>query len=200
MSKLSNTLSDTGHLPAISQAAQINLILSTTGQHAAMANSLGWNLAKMPSDGAEDSFLFESVWPYWMDASNSKSNTFELNGMVLLTAPNMSGKSTIMRSTAAAALLVNCGLCAPLENGTVPRFDNIFVRGASSDVPTENKSAFGAEMEDIAALLRVCGDKSIVFVDEVGRGTSPKDGTGRIICLYVERIFLSFFLRLSLPS
>ena len=90
----------------------------------------------------------------------------------------MSGKSTLMRATAAASLLSNCGLCAPLGPGsTVQRFDNIFVRGASADVPTEGKSAFGAEMGDVAALFRSCGEKSLVFVDELGRGTSPKDGT-----------------------
>lgn len=83
-----------------------------------------------------------------------------------------------MRSTAAAALLLSCGLCAPVAIGSsIRRFDSLFVRGASADVPTENKSAFGAEMNDISSLLRNCGNRSLVFVDEIGRGTSPKDGT-----------------------
>ncbi len=64
------------------------------------------------------------------------------------------------------------------ENGSsLRRFDSIFVRGASADVPTEDKSAFGGEMSDISAMLRSCGERSLVFVDEIGRGTSPKDGT-----------------------
>ena len=178
LSRLSETLCETGHLPAISQAAHTNLILSTTSHHAIMANNLGWNMANFSSKNTSSaSFEFQNVWPYWMDKSESVLNSFNLNGMFLLTAPNMSGKSTIMRSTASASLLTNCGLCAPLEDGSiVPRFDNIFVRGASADIPTENKSAFGAEMQDIAALLRACGDKSLVFVDELGRGTSPTDG------------------------
>ena len=83
-----------------------------------------------------------------------------------------------MRSTATAALLAVCGLCAPLNAGSkIRRFDHIFVRGASADIPAEQKSAFGAEMGDIAALFRCCGQKSLVFVDELGRGTSPRDGT-----------------------
>ena len=87
-------------------------------------------------------------------------------------------KSTVMRSTAAAALLISSGLCAPVRRGSsIRRFDSLFVRGASADVPTENKSAFGAEMGDISSLLRTCGRQSLVFVDEIGRGTSPKDGT-----------------------
>ncbi len=87
-------------------------------------------------------------------------------------------KSTVMRSTAAAALLISSGLCAPVLKGSfIRRMDSLFVRPASADVPTENKSAFGAEMGDVASLLRTCGDRSLVFVDEIGRGTSPKDGT-----------------------
>jgi len=180
LSKLSETLCETGHLPAISQAAHINLILSTATQHAAHANYLGWGMAEIVerrNENNNDSFEFKNVWPYWMDKSECVLNSFTLDGMFILTAPNMSGKSTIMRSAAAAALLTNSGLCAPLEKGSkIPRFDNIFVRGASSDIPSENKSAFGAEMQDIAALLRACGDQSLVFVDELGRGTSPTDG------------------------
>lgn len=68
----------------------------------------------------------------------------------------MSGKSTLMRATAAAALLTICGLSAPVgqSNTWVRRFDHLFLRGASSDVPSENKSAFGAEMADIASMIR----------------------------------------------
>lgn len=179
LTKLSQTLCESGHLPAIVQAAHANLILSTASNHATNANVLGWaSAATYESKPTRSAGHLNDVWPYWMDQSEAVSNSFHLNGLFLLTAPNMSGKSTLMRSTAAAALLVNCGLCAPLGHGsTIQRFDNIFVRGASADVPTEGKSAFGAEMGDIAALLRSCGNKSLVFVDELGRGTSPRDGT-----------------------
>jgi hypothetical protein len=179
LTRLSQTLCESGHLPAVVQAAHLNLILSTAFHHAANANAFGWNAAVTYEAQAGDTAgHLQDVWPYWMDRSEAVSNSFDMDGLFLLTAPNMSGKSTLMRATAAAALLVNCGLCAPVGPGsTIQRFDNIFVRGASADVPTEGKSAFGAEMGDIAALLRSCGEKSLVFVDELGRGTSPKDGT-----------------------
>lgn len=180
LTELSETLCDAGHLPAVTQAAHINLILATACQHAAKANHLGWNLAEITDNdhNSDIACRFNNLHPYWMDNSVAVLNSFDLNGLFLLTAPNMSGKSTIMRSAAAAALLTICGFCAPVGPGSfVNRFDSIFVRGASSDVPSENKSAFGAEMGDIAALLRACGDKSLVFVDELGRGTSPEDGT-----------------------
>lgn len=186
LTQLSWDLVDGGHLPPILNASHLNLILSTASHHAASSNAKGWSVATTydnnDSDNDKASFSsagkFNGIWPYWMDRSESVSNTFDLNGLFLLTAPNMSGKSTLMRSTAAAALLINTGLCAPVSPGsTLRRFDSIFVRGASADVPTENKSAFGAEMGDVAALLRSCGSQSLVFVDEIGRGTSPKDGT-----------------------
>jgi len=177
LTRLSWELVDNGHLPSIMQASHLNLILSTAAHHAASSNMKGWSTAVIEDESASAGHC-EGVWPYWMDQSESISNSFDLNGLFLLTAPNMSGKSTLMRTTAAAALLINSGLCAPLQNGSsIRRFDSIFVRGASADVPTEDKSAFGAEMGDVAALLRSCGDRSLVFVDEIGRGTSPKDGT-----------------------
>jgi len=169
LAKLAERLCDDGHLPAVVQASHTNLILSTAAHHSANANCLGWNQASIvDSHGDNQRAHFNGLFPYWMDSSESVPNSFTLDGLFLLTAPNMSGKSTLMRSTAAASLLTICGLCAPLKSGSyVQRFDNIFVRGASADVPTESKSAFGAEMGDVAALMRVCGKDSLVFVDEV---------------------------------
>ena len=186
LTRLSWDLVDGCHLPAILQSSHLNLLLATAAHHAASSNQKGWSVATVydgdndndDSDIESSASNFKGLWPYWMDRSESVSNSFELDGMFLLTAPNMSGKSTLMRSTAAATHMINAGLCAPVKPGSsVRRFDSIFLRGASADVPTEDKSAFGAEMGDIASLLRSCGRKSLVFVDEIGRGTSPKDGT-----------------------
>lgn len=180
LTNLAEHLYDKGHMPAIVQSAHFNLILSTAFHHASKATQSGWHLAETfePEDDAEKTARFVNLWPYWMHHSQAVANTFDLEGLFLLTAPNMSGKSTLMRSTAAATLLTICGLCAPLHSGSrIPRLDTLFLRGCSSDVPAENKSAFGAEMGDIAALMRCCGPRSFVFVDELGRGTSPKDGT-----------------------
>lgn len=181
LTSLAETLKDEGHIPAIIQSSHFILVLSTAYHHAVKANKSKWALAKIIESkktlSSVDTY-YDEVFPYWMNRPKAVSNTFHLNSMILLTAPNMSGKSTLMRSAAAASLLSVCGLCAPLSpNSRIPRFDTLFLRGASSDVPTEDKSAFGAEMEDLAALFRCSGSKSLVFVDELGRGTSPKDGT-----------------------
>eukprot|EP00977_Amphora_coffeiformis_P025658 scaffold21117_cov170-Amphora_coffeaeformis.AAC.2 len=182
LAALSQKLNDEGHIPAIVQASHSNLILSSAFHHASKAHSLGWERANVREAGSSRTGIFpihfRDVWPYWMDRKEAVGNTVDMDGMFLMTAPNMSGKSTLMRSTAVAALLSVCGLCAPLAAGSsLERFDHLFVRGASADVPTEQKSAFGAEMGDVAALLRCCGERSLVFVDELGRGTSPRDGT-----------------------
>ena len=193
LQRLSTTLDEHGHIPAIVQASHSNLILSTAFQHAIKANSVGWSRARTVKECDDEGSAgrFCDVWPYWMDRSQAVPNTFDLEGMWVLTAPNMSGKSTVMRSTAVAALLTICGLCAPLKpESWVRRFDSIFIRGASSDVPAEGKSAFGAEMGDVAAILRSCGEKSLVFVDELSRGTSPRDGT-RLAAAVLESMAVS---------
>mmetsp|Transcript_6673 Transcript_6673/g.13209 ORF Transcript_6673/g.13209 Transcript_6673/m.13209 type:complete len:1090 (+) Transcript_6673:141-3410(+) len=178
LSDLAQNLQDDGHIPAIVQSSHLNLILSTAFHHAIKATNSRWQLANTIEDKPSSEAHFVNVFPYWMHGSKAVTNTFDLSSMILLTAPNMSGKSTLMRSTAAAALLTVCGLCAPLSSESrISRFDTLFLRGASADVPTEDKSAFGAEMGDLAALFRCSGPKSFVFVDELGRGTSPRDGT-----------------------
>jgi hypothetical protein len=207
LSALAQNLQDEGHIPAIVQSSHLNLILSTAFHHAVKATNSKWELANTIEDSPPTSSInneknqqivghqpssaeahFVDVFPYWMHRSKAVSNTFDLSSMILLTAPNMSGKSTLMRSTAAAALLTVCGLCGPLSSESrISRFDTLFLRGASADIPTEDKSAFGAEMGDLAALFRCSGPKSFVFVDELGRGTSPRDGT-RLAGAVLERM------------
>ena len=114
--------------------------------------------------------------PYWMARHEAVSNDFATDGMALLTAANMSGKSTLLRTVTAAALLANCGLCVPASSAVVPAFDVIFLRNTAYDAPKEGKSSFGVEMSDIRDLLAVVTPRSLVMVDELGKGTSSSEG------------------------
>lgn len=64
----------------------------------------------------------QGLSPYWMDRGTCTLNPVQLKGLYLLTAPNMSGKSTLMRSVLVAALLANCGLCVSCASAVVPRY------------------------------------------------------------------------------
>lgn len=89
---LSSKLVESDHISTIHQASHLNLILSTAVNHAASSKRKGWSTGEVfeqTSDGSAG--FFNGLWPYWMDKSSSVSNTFDLNGMFLLTAPNMSG-------------------------------------------------------------------------------------------------------------
>ena len=117
------------------------------------------------------------MWPYWLPRATAGRNSFEWDAIWLLTAPNMAGKSSLMRSMTVAALLGNAGLMAPVEAGTVvPRYDCFFLRTASFDVPSEGKSAFAQEVDDLQVMTSECTSRSLVLLDEIGRGTSPKEG------------------------
>jgi DNA mismatch repair ATPase MutS len=80
----------------------------------------------------------------------------------------MSGKSTLMRSSLVTALLATCGLLVPCSSAQVPLFDSFFLRTASYDIPSEGKSAFALEMEDVRIMLRDSTENSIVMIDELG--------------------------------
>lgn len=95
---------------------------------------------------------------------------------ILLTGPNMAGKSTIMRQTAIASLLHQVGSFVPATQANLPLFDQFFTRVGASDDLARGQSTFMVEMSEAAYILRQATAKSLVILDEVGRGTSTQDG------------------------
>lgn len=95
---------------------------------------------------------------------------------LLLTGPNMAGKSTLMRQVALTAILAQTGSFVPCDEASLPIFDAIFTRIGASDQLSEGLSTFMVEMTETSAMLKNATADSLVILDEVGRGTSTFDG------------------------
>lgn len=98
------------------------------------------------------------------------------NSLLVITGPNMGGKSTYLRQVAQISLLAQCGSFVPAESASLPLLDRIFTRIGASDNVAEGKSTFLVEMEETAHICQYATEKSLVILDEVGRGTSTFDG------------------------
>ncbi len=100
----------------------------------------------------------------------------EARRMLIITGPNMGGKSTYMRQTALIAILAHVGCFVPAKRAVLGPLDRIFTRIGASDDLAGGRSTFMLEMTETANILNNATDKSLVLMDEVGRGTSTFDG------------------------
>lgn len=96
--------------------------------------------------------------------------------VIILTGPNMSGKSAILRQTALITLLTHIGSFVPAATAKVPLTDKIFTRVGASDNLSGGESTFMVEMNETASIINNISERSLVLLDEIGRGTSTYDG------------------------
>ncbi len=104
--------------------------------------------------------------------------TLDMNGarLLLVTGPNMAGKSTLMRQVALIALMAQAGSFVPARTARIGRVDRVFTRVGASDDLARGASTFMVEMRETASILRNATARSLVLFDEIGRGTSTFDG------------------------
>jgi hypothetical protein len=174
------------NIPALVCAATFSLIACVLEGHVRESKRRGWNLPLLShfdaSNGEIASLRIEECWPYWLGGVGGNDaqvvrNSFDMDGMFLITGPNMAGKSTILRTTCAVALLGACGLAVPASKATsIPYIDAFMLRNFSSDSPLEGRSSFAVEMTEMKYVLQDVTSKSLVLVDELGKGTEAKAG------------------------
>lgn len=118
------------------------------------------------------------------------------NNMLLITGPNMGGKSTYMRQTALIILLAHIGSFVPASQACIGPIDKIFTRIGAGDDLAAGQSTFMVEMAETAYILQTATPLSLVLIDEIGRGTSTYDGMAlaHACCVYLANTIRAFTL------
>ena len=117
-----------------------------------------------------EAFIDEPFVPNSVYLNNSTDR------LLIITGPNMGGKSTVLRQTAIICILAQTGCFVPAERARLPLLDRIWTRVGASDDLTRGRSTFMVEMTETAAILHSATPRSLVLLDEIGRGTATFDG------------------------
>jgi DNA mismatch repair protein MutS len=168
-------------LPRLQQTAGALAQLDVLAAYAEVARLYGYCRPEMRDEGViairegrhpvlEQALHEERFVPNDTDLSNATQQ------LVLITGPNMAGKSTFIRQTALLALLAHTGSFVPASSARIDLVDRIFTRIGASDDLARGQSTFMVEMSETANILNNATTRSLVILDEIGRGTSTFDG------------------------
>ena len=180
-SRLVTSLAD----EALAQSGDLALLSDSAGTIDALlamaitSHKLQWQPAQLCDEAVID---IEGAWHPLVIANSSEPfvpNSFRADSdarLLIVTGPNMGGKSTFMRQTALVVVLAHMGCPVPAAKATIGPVDRIFCRLGARDDIARGQSTFMVEMSEMATILRQATASSFVIVDEIGRGTSTKEG------------------------
>jgi len=166
------------HTAALSQCASAMAIVDALAAFAEHARDNGWT-APILTENTEIAIEAGRHPVVEHSIEQFTPNDCELGPqrrMLLITGPNMGGKSTYMRQIALIALLARVGSFVPARSARIGRMDRIFTRIGAADDLAGGRSTFMMEMTEAAAILAASTPESLVLMDEIGRGTSTYDG------------------------
>jgi DNA mismatch repair protein MutS len=168
------------YLPALSRSAASLAVLDALAGLAETAHQSAYTRPEVTADGSLE--IVESRHPVVEAAlgtgfiPNDCRLGPDLQMVAVITGPNMAGKSTYLRQVALITLLAHCGSFVPATSAKVPIVDRVFTRIGASDDLSRGQSTFMVEMTETANILHHMTDRSLVVLDEIGRGTSTFDG------------------------
>ncbi len=138
--------------PEINQGLAIDI---KAGRHPVIEQHLELGMEYVPND-------------VYLDNENQQ--------ILMITGPNMAGKSAVLRQTALICLMAQMGCYVPAESATLGLIDKVFTRVGASDNISSGESTFMVEMNETASIMNNISDRSLILLDEIGRGTSTYDG------------------------
>jgi len=175
------------HAAGMRAAAEAIAVLDVSAALAELADRRGWARPQV-----DDGLAFEIVGgrhPVVEEAMSRDGSAFIANGVdlsppdgaqhgriLLVTGPNMAGKSTFLRQNALIAVLAQIGSCVPARAARIGVVDRLFSRVGAADDLARGRSTFMVEMVETAAILNQATERSLVILDEIGRGTATFDG------------------------